>query len=57
MRPDFYDKERVTIVSAPFLMIEGIVQTVDGVTAIRAERAQPLEGLSVESAFDSHDFH
>jgi len=57
VRPDFYDKERVTIVSAPFLMIEGIVQTVDGVTAIRAERAQPLEGLSEASAFDSHDFH
>jgi error-prone DNA polymerase len=57
VRPDFYDKERVTIVSAPFLMIEGIVQTVDGVTAIRAERAQPLEGLSGASAFDSHDFH
>ena len=57
VRPDFYDKERVTIVSAPFLIIEGIVQTVDGVTAIRAERAQPLEGLSAASAFDSHDFH
>jgi error-prone DNA polymerase len=57
VRPDFYEQERVVIVSAPFLIVEGIVQTVDGVTAIRAERAQPLEGLSAESAFDSHDFH
>jgi DNA polymerase III alpha subunit len=56
VRPDFYDKERATIITASFLIIEGIVQTVDGVTAIRAERACPLEGLSSESAFDSHDF-
>jgi error-prone DNA polymerase len=57
VRPDFYDQEKTVIVSAPFLMIEGIVQTVDGVTAIRAERAQALEGLSADSAFESHDFH
>ena len=57
VRPDFYDKERAVIITASFLIIEGIVQTVDGVTAIRAERAYPLEGLSAESAFDSHDFH
>ena len=57
VRPDFFDKERVAIVSAPFLMIEGLVQTVDGVTAIRAERVLPLASLSSESAIDSHDFH
>jgi error-prone DNA polymerase len=57
VRPDFYDKERATIITASFLIIEGIVQTVDGVTAVRAERAYPLEGLSADSAFDSHDFH
>ena len=57
VRPDFYDKERAIIITASFLIIEGIVQTVDGVTAVRAERAYPLEGLSAESAFDSHDFH
>jgi error-prone DNA polymerase len=56
VRPDFFDKERVAIVSAPFLIVEGIAQTIDGVTAIRAERVLPLAGLTDESAIDSHDF-
>jgi error-prone DNA polymerase len=57
VRPDFYDKEKVTLVSAPFLIVEGIVQTEDGVTAIRAEKVSPLDGLSDEAAIESHDFH
>jgi error-prone DNA polymerase len=57
VRPDFYDRERVTIVEAPFLIVEGIAQTVDGVTAIRAERVFRLEELSAGSAIESHDFH
>jgi error-prone DNA polymerase len=57
VRPDFYDEAKTTLVTAPFLMIEGIVQTVDGVTAIRAERAVELEGLSPDQAIESHDFH
>ena len=48
---------RALLIGAPFLMIEGIVQTVDGVTAIRAERAIQLEGLSPDEAIQSHDFH
>ena len=42
---------------APFLLVEGIVQTEDGVTAIRAEKVWPLEGLSADAAVASHDFH
>jgi error-prone DNA polymerase len=57
VRPDFYDEEKVTLVQAPFLMVEGIVQTEDGVTAVRAEKVWPLEGLSAASAIESHDFH
>jgi error-prone DNA polymerase len=57
VQPDFYEKERVTVVHSPFLIVEGILQTVDGVTAIKAERVFRLEGLSAESAIDSHDFH
>jgi error-prone DNA polymerase len=57
VRPDFYDKEKLTLVNAPFLIVEGIVQTEDGVTAVRAEKVWPLEGLSAESAVESHDFH
>ena len=57
VRPDFYDKEKLTLVEAPFLIVEGIVQTEDGVTAIRAEKVWRLEGLSGDAAIESHDFH
>jgi error-prone DNA polymerase len=57
VRPDFYDQEKVTLVQAPFLIVEGIVQTEDGVTAIRAEKVWPLEGFSADAAIESHDFH
>jgi error-prone DNA polymerase len=57
VRPDFYDQEKVALVTAPFLLVEGIVQTEDGVTAIRAEKVWPLEGLSADAAIESHDFH
>jgi error-prone DNA polymerase len=56
-RPDFYDKEKMLLVGAPFLIVEGIVQTEDGVTAIRAEKVWRLEGWSDEAAIESHDFH
>jgi error-prone DNA polymerase len=57
VQPDFYDQERLTIVGAPFMIVEGIVQTLDGVTAIKAERVLELEGLSADAAIESHDFH
>jgi error-prone DNA polymerase len=57
IRPDFYDKEKMVLVGAPFLIVEGIVQTEDGVTAIRAEKVWRLEGLSDEASIESHDFH
>jgi error-prone DNA polymerase len=57
VRPDFYDQEKLTLVNAPFLIVEGIVQTEDGVTAVRAEKVWPLEGLSRDAAIESHDFH
>jgi error-prone DNA polymerase len=57
VRPDFYEKERLTLVEAPFLIVEGIVQTQDGVTAVRAERVFRLDSLSSDAAVESHDFH
>lgn len=57
VRPDFYAQEKRTIVEASFLIVEGIVQTEEGVTAIRAEKVSRLDGLSAEAAVDSHDFH
>ena len=57
VQPDFYDQERLTIVGAPFMIVEGIVQTIDDVTAIKAEKVFKLEGLSADAAIESHDFH
>jgi error-prone DNA polymerase len=57
VRPDFYAQEKRTIVEAPFLIVEGIVQTEEGVTAIRAEKVSRLDGFSADAAVDSHDFH
>ena len=57
VRPDFYDQERLTLVEAPFLIVEGIVQKQDGVTSIKAERVFRLDGLAAGSAIESHDFH
>jgi error-prone DNA polymerase len=57
VRPDMYGKERTTLVSAPFLLVEGVLQNENGVCSIRAERVLRLDGFSAESAIDSHDFH
>lgn len=45
IRPDVYARERMTVVEAPFLLVDGILQQQDGVTAVRAERVQRLDGL------------
>jgi error-prone DNA polymerase len=54
VRPDLFDSDRLTIVGAPFLFVEGILQNIDGVTSVKAERIELLPGHDV--AFDSHDF-
>jgi error-prone DNA polymerase len=55
IRPHVYDEQRVVIVEAAFVLVEGLLQHQDGVTAVRAERVQALEGLDV--SVESHDFH
>jgi error-prone DNA polymerase len=57
VRPDLYDKERVALVEAPFLIVEGVLQNEDGVCSIRAERVLRLDGFAEDSAIASHDFH
>jgi error-prone DNA polymerase len=54
VRPDVYDEQRVSIVEASFVIVEGLLQQEDGVTAVRAERVQALEGLAID--VESHDF-
>jgi error-prone DNA polymerase len=55
VRPDLFAGERLTIVSEPYLMIEGTLQIQDGVTSVKAERVQPLGGEG--PAVDAHDFY
>jgi error-prone DNA polymerase len=57
VRPDLYDKERATLVEAPFLIVDGVLQNESGVCSIRAERVLRLDGFSDDAAIASHDFH
>ena len=57
IRPDLYASSKLVVVESSFLLVDGVLQNQDGVTSIRAERLQPLDGLSADEAFSSHDFH
>jgi error-prone DNA polymerase len=54
VRPDLFTAQRATIVGAPYLMVEGLLQIQEGVTSVKAERVVPLTGDSPEP--QSHDF-
>jgi error-prone DNA polymerase len=54
VRPDLFGDERQTIVGAPYLMVEGILQIQEGVTSVKAERLVSLGGEGPEP--QSHDF-
>jgi error-prone DNA polymerase len=53
--PDMFVAHRVTILSTPWLLIEGPIQNVDGVIHIRAKKIRPLSFAPIATA--SHDFH
>jgi error-prone DNA polymerase len=57
IRPDLYAADRLTVVESSFLLVEGVLQNLDGTTSIKAERLSKLEGFPDEAAIDSHDFH
>ena len=50
VRPDLFDRERMTVIRQPFLLVEGVLQHQDGVLSVRAERLQGLAG-------GAHDFY
>jgi error-prone DNA polymerase len=54
VRPDLFGDQRPTIVNAPYLMVEGILQIQEGVTSVKAERLVSLGGEGPEP--QSHDF-
>jgi error-prone DNA polymerase len=52
--PGLFTRHRLVLVTAPMLMIEGILQSQDGVLSVRAHRVTPLPAHG--DAIPSHDF-
>ena len=53
--PDLYERERLVVTRAKFLLVEGLLQNQDGVIHIKASRLTMLSDKSL--ATKSHDFH
>jgi error-prone DNA polymerase len=53
--PQIFDKNRLTLVNHPFLLIEGTLQNQDNVVSVKAKRIRPLSFKVAAAA--SHDFH
>jgi error-prone DNA polymerase len=50
-----FDRDRLVLMNASFLVIDGVLQNQSGVLSVRAERIRPLEVIETGPA--SHDFH
>jgi len=55
INPQLFAQERALLLTAPGLIIEGVVQNQDGAVAIKADRCRPLPALSTQ--VPSRDFH
>jgi error-prone DNA polymerase len=55
VRPDLFAQDRLTVIEEPFLIVDGVLQSQDGVTSVRAEQVYGLRGLDVD--FNAHDFY
>jgi error-prone DNA polymerase len=53
--PDVFDKYRLTILTEPYLLIEGKIQNVDGVIHVLARHFERIEPVAPVAG--SHDFH
>jgi error-prone DNA polymerase len=53
--PDVFEANRLVLVNAPFLLVEGALQKQDGVVSVKAGRMTALRTLTAATA--SHDFH
>jgi error-prone DNA polymerase len=54
VRPDLFSQYKQTIVGAPYLLVEGVLQIQEGVTSVKAERLFSLTDTG--PAVESHDF-
>jgi error-prone DNA polymerase len=55
VRPDLFARDRLLLVEEPFLLIDGVLQTDEGVVSVRAERVTGMRGVHID--FDAHDFY
>ena len=53
--PQLFEREYLTVVREPFLVIEGRLQNQDNAISVKAQRVRPLSITRAETA--SHDFH
>jgi error-prone DNA polymerase len=53
--PDLYERERLVVTRAKFLLVEGTLQNQDGVIHVKAKRLVALSDSALEMR--SHDFH
>jgi error-prone DNA polymerase len=54
LMPDQFEQQRVTLVTAPYLWVEGTLQSIDGVIHVKAGRIKPLAPFA--ASLPSHDF-
>jgi error-prone DNA polymerase len=54
VRPDLFDRQRMTVIRQPFLLVDGVLQNQEGVLSIKAERLQGIDG---GASIDAHDFY
>jgi error-prone DNA polymerase len=53
VQPNLFDSERTTLVSSPYLLVEGILQNQQGVVSVKAGKIRALDSLV---PVESHDF-
>ena len=53
--PDLFAASRTVVVGEPYLLVEGVLQIQEGVTAVKADRLLGLAGGGPD--ISSHDFH
>jgi len=54
VEPPLFERERVTLTGASFLVVSGVLQNQDGVGSVKARDVKPLHA---GAAPQSHDFH
>ncbi len=54
IHPDLFREQRTTILTSAGIIVEGILQNIDGQCSVKAEKFWPLEGLN---EVQSRDFH